>query len=193
MSSPSMSAGEFREAAAQHANWIANYFEHVREFRVVPETEPGDLKRMLPARAPESGESLEKILADFDAQIFPALTLWNHPRFFAWFSISSSEPAILAEMLAATVNVNAMLWKSSPAATELEQVTLGWLRDWLSLPDDLFGIIYDTASVGVFQALAAAREYIDPESRTKGMRPGSIVYVSEQAHSSAEKAAIALG
>jgi aromatic-L-amino-acid decarboxylase len=193
MSSPSISADEFRRAAAQHANWIANYFEHVRDFPVVPQTEPGDLKRMLPARAPEQGESLEKILADFDTEIFPALTLWNHPRFFAWFSISSSEPAILAEMLAATVNVNAMLWKSSPAATELEEITLGWLRDWLSLPDDLFGIIYDTASVGVFQALAAAREYVDPESRTEGMRPGLIVYVSEQAHSSAEKAAIALG
>src|SRR5690242_7602427 len=129
--SPPMSAGEFQRAAAQHANWIANYFEHVRDFPVVPQAEPGDVKRMLPARGPEEGESLEKILADFDAEIFPALTLWNHPRFFAWFSISSSEPAILAEMLAATVNVNAMLWKSSPAATELEEVTLGWLRDWL--------------------------------------------------------------
>ena len=188
-----MSADEFRRAAAQHADWIAHYFEHVRDFPVVPQTEPGDLKRMLPARAPEQGESLEKILADFDTKIFPALTLWNHPRFFAWFSISSSEPAILAEMLAATVNVNAMLWKSSPAATELEEITLGWLRDWLSLPSDWFGIIYDTASVGVFQALAAAREYVDPKSRTEGMRPGLAVYVSEQAHTSAEKAAIALG
>jgi len=188
-----MSADEFRRAAAEHANWIANYFEHVRGFPVVPQIKPGDLKHKLPARGPEDGESIEQILSDFDTQIFPALTLWNHPRFFAWFSISSSEPAILAEMLAAAVNVNAMLWKSSPAATELEEVTLGWLREWLSLPDNLFGIIYDTASVGVFQALAAAREYADPESRTKGMRPGRTVYVSEHTHSSAEKAALALG
>ena len=193
MNGPFMSADEFRRAAAEHAGWIANYFERVRNFPVLPQIKPGDLKRKLPASGPEVGESLETILSDFDTEIFPALTLWNHPRFFAWFSISSSEPAILAEMLTAAVNVNAMLWKSSPAATELEEVTLGWLRDWLSLPDDLFGIIYDTASVGVFQALAAAREYADPESRERGMRPGLIVYVSEHTHSSAEKAAIALG
>ena len=188
-----VSPEEFRRAAADHAEWIANYFAHVRDFPVLPQVSPGDLKNKLPASAPERGESLDQIFSDFQTQIFPALTLWNHPRFFAWFSISSSEPAILAEMLAATVNVNAMLWKASPAATELEEVTLGWLREWLSLPEDFFGIIYDTASVGVFQALAAAREWSDPECRTRGMRPGLTVYLSEHTHSSAEKAAIVLG
>jgi aromatic-L-amino-acid decarboxylase len=147
----------------------------------------------LPASAPEHGEPLEKIFEDFQSNVFPGLTLWNHPRFFAWFSISSTPPSILADFLAATVNVNAMLWKSSPAATELEQVTLNWLRQWLGLDEQHFGIIYDTASIGVLQAIGAAREFTDPECRTKGMRPGLTLYISEHTHSSSEKAAITLG
>src|SRR6185437_12276296 len=112
---------------------------------------------------------------------------------FAYFSVSSTPPSILADLLAATVNVNAMLWKSSPAATELEQVTLSWLRQWLALDESFFGIIYDTASVGILQALGAAREFIDPECRVRGMRSGLVVYISEHTHSSSEKAAITLG
>jgi aromatic-L-amino-acid decarboxylase len=160
---------------------------------VLPAVKPGEIRAALPASAPEIGEPIEKIFADFQSQILKGLTLWNHPRFFAWFAISSTPPAILAEMLASTVNINAMLWKASPAATELEQVTLAWLRQWLGLPDEFFGIIYDTASVSVFQALAAAREWTDPDCRTQGMRPGLTIYLSELTHSSAEKAAIALG
>jgi aromatic-L-amino-acid/L-tryptophan decarboxylase len=194
---PDMSAQEFTRAADEHARWIANYFERVREYPVLPSVEPGHLRAQLPVSAPERGESIGRIFSDFQSQIFPGLTLWNHPRFFSWFSISSSKPAILAEMLTAAVNVNTMLWKSSPAATELEQITLGWLREWLRLPDDFFGIIYDTASVGIFQAFAAAREWADPSCRTEGMQQGSAgsltIYLSEQTHSSAEKAAIALG
>jgi len=184
---------QFLQAAYAHANWIAGYFENVRDFRVTPDVRPGDLAKSLPESAPEQGEQLKTIFEDFQNTIFPALTLWNHPRFFAWFSVSSTPPSILADFLAATVNVNAMLWKSSPAATELEQVTLDWLRQWLGLDKQHFGIIYDTASVGVLQAIAAARDYIDPECRTAGMRPGLIVYVSEHTHSSSEKAAITLG
>jgi aromatic-L-amino-acid decarboxylase len=123
----------------------------------------------------------------------PALTLWNHPRFLAYFSVSSTPPSMLAEFLASALNVNAMLWKSSPGATELEQVTLGWLRQWLDLDESFFGIIYDTASVGVMQAIGAAREFIDPEARTRGMRGDLTVYVSEHTHSSAENGAITLG
>src|SRR6185312_6145296 len=188
-----MKPEEFLAAAEQHARWIARYFENVREFPVLPNTGPGELTKTLPASAPEHGEAIDDIFEDFQSLIFPALTLWNHPRFFGYFAISSSPPAILAEMLAATVNVNAMLWKAAPAATELEQVTLSWLRQWLQLSAEFFGIIYDTASVSTFQALSAAREWTDPESRTKGMRPGMTVYLSEQTHSSAEKAALALG
>jgi aromatic-L-amino-acid decarboxylase len=183
----------FRRAGYAHTDWIADYFSHVRERRVLPEVAPGEFAASLPASAPEQGEPFEKLLAEFDSRVVPALTLWNHPRFFAWFSISSTPPSILAEYLAAAVNVNAMLWKASPAATELEQVVLRWIREWLGLPESLFGIIYDTASVAVMQAIGAAREYVAPECRRRGMAPGLIVYVSEQTHFSAEKAAITLG
>jgi len=166
-----MSPDEFRQAAYRHADWIANYLEQVRDYRVTTAIGPHELIAKLPATPPEQGECIEKIFADFQSTIFPALTLWNHPRFFAYFSVSSSPPSILADFLAAALNVNAMLWKSSPAATELEQVTLDWLRQWVSLPEDFFGIIYDTASVGVMQAIGAAREWLDPSIRLNGMSP----------------------
>jgi aromatic-L-amino-acid/L-tryptophan decarboxylase len=188
-----MSPDEFRQAAYRHADWIADYLENVREYPVAAAIAPHDLTAKLPAAAPEKGEPIEKIFADFQSTIFPALTLWNHPRFFAYFSVSSSPPSMLADFLAAAVNVNAMLWKSAPAATELEQVMLGWLRQWLSLDEIFFGIIYDTASLGVMQAIGAAREWLDPGIRERGMSPGLIVYISEHTHSSAEKAAITLG
>jgi aromatic-L-amino-acid/L-tryptophan decarboxylase len=184
---------EFRRAAYAHADWISEYFELVRELPVLPELKPGEFAARLPSAAPERGESFETIFRDFQESVLPALTLWNHPRFFAWFANSATPPSILAEFLTAAMNVNAMLWKSSPAATELEQVTLEWLRQWLGLPKGLFGIIYDTASMGVMQAIGAAREYKDPTYRAHGMRPGLTVYVSEQTHFSAEKAAILLG
>jgi aromatic-L-amino-acid/L-tryptophan decarboxylase len=188
-----MTPEQFRHAAHRHADWIAAYFQHASELPVASKVTPGELAAKLPAAAPENGESIDSIFSDFQSTVLPALTLWNHPRFFGYFSISSTPPSVLAEFLTAALNVNGMLWKSSPAATELEQVTLGWLRQWLALDEDFFGIIYDTASVGVLQALGAAREWIDPECRTKGMRPGLTVYISEHTHSSAEKAAITLG
>ena len=188
-----MSPDEFRQAAYRHADWIAEYLENVRNYPVAAALAPHDLTATLPPAAPEQGEPIEKIFADFQSTIFPALTLWNHPRFFGYFSVSSSPPSMLADFLAAAVNVNAMLWKSAPAATELEQVTLGWLRQWLALDERFFGIIYDTASVGVMQAIGAAREWLDPGIREKGMSPGLTVYISEHTHSSAEKAAVTLG
>jgi aromatic-L-amino-acid/L-tryptophan decarboxylase len=188
-----VSPEQFRNAAYQHADWISDYFNRIREFPVTTALKSGELIRALPDSAPETGEPIERIFADFQSTVFPALTLWNHPRFFAYFSISGTPPSILADLLASALNVNAMLWKSAPAATELEQVTLSWLRQWLSLGDSFFGIIYDTASVGVMHAIGAAREWIDPESRVKGTCPGLTVYVSEHTHSSAEKAAITLG
>jgi aromatic-L-amino-acid decarboxylase len=188
-----MSPDEFRQAAYRHADWIAEYLENVRSYPVAAALAPGELTAKLPATAPEQGEPIETIFADFQSTIFPALTLWNHPRAFAYFSVSSSPPSMLADFLVAAMNVNAMLWKSSPAATELEQVTLGWLRQWLALDETFFGIIYDTASVGVMQAIGAAREWLDPEIREHGMSPGLILYISEHTHSSAEKAALTLG
>jgi len=188
-----MDTEEFRTAAHQHADWIAEYLQHVRDYPVTTSLKPGELISALPKTAPETGEPIEQIFSDFQSKIVPALTLWNHPRFLAYFSVSSTPPSMLAEFLASAMNVNAMLWKSSPGATELEQVTLSWLRQWLNLDESFFGIIYDTASVGVMQAIGAAREFIDPEARTRGMRGDLTVYVSEHTHSSAEKGAITLG
>ena len=109
-----MSPEEFRQAAYRHADWIAGYMEHIRDYPVLPAVQPNDVTAMLPAAAPEQGEPIERILADFQTQIVPGLTHWNHPHFHAWFSNSASPPSVLAEFLTAALNVNAMLWKSSP-------------------------------------------------------------------------------
>src|SRR5204863_4686782 len=118
---------------------------------------------------------------------------WNHPRFHAYFSVSASGPGILAEALTAALNINHMVWKSSPAGTELELVTLDWLRQWLDLPAEYFGMIIDTASISTMHALIAARDFVDPDSRTRGLLGNLTVYTSEQAHSSVDKGAMAIG
>jgi aromatic-L-amino-acid decarboxylase len=136
---------------------------------------------------------MERIAADFERLIVPAMTQWNSPGFLAYFANSATPEGILGELFTAALNGNGMLWKTSPAVTELEQVALRWLRQWSGLPDDWFGLIYDTASTSSMHAIAAARDAADPESRTRGSRPGLVVYTSEQAHSSIEKGAIAVG
>jgi Glutamate decarboxylase and related PLP-dependent proteins len=179
--------------------WIATYLDHPEKHPVVSTLAPGDVKRSLPSTPPAKGESLEAILRDFDAKIVPGITHWNHPAFFAYFSISSSVPGILAELLTAALDVNAMLWKTSPAATELEEVVMDWLRQLLGLGAGWFGLINDTASISTMLALAAARE-AKPELaiRSRGMAgrsdlPVLRVYCSEQAHSSVDKGALTLG
>jgi len=184
---------EFRRYGHQVVDWIGDYLDDIRQYRVLPDVQPGELTDRLPARAPDLGEPMDAILEDFQRLILPAVTHWNHPRFYAYFAISASYPGILGEMLAAGLNVNGMLWKSCPAVTELEQVTLGWLREWIGLPQEFFGIIYDTASMSTMHAIAAAREMVDPESRKRGNLQGLVMYTSEQAHSSVEKAGITLG
>ena len=119
-----MSPEDFRLHGKLLLEWIANYLEDPRQYPVLARCQPGELQRLLPAAGPEKGESMEAILDDFEELILPRLTLWNHPHFHAYFSISSSAPGILAELLIAALDVNAMLWKSSPAATELEQITV---------------------------------------------------------------------
>src|SRR5665213_1284904 len=136
---------------------------------------------------------MDTILADFRNLIVPGITHWNHPRFFAYFSISASGPGILGEMLAAALNVNHMLWKTSPAATELEQITLGWLRQWLGLPEDFVGIMHDTAAIGSLHAILAAREVAAPEAHRTGKFPSLVLYASEHAHSSIDRGALAAG
>src|ERR1700736_717431 len=142
--------------------------------------------------------AFERICADFERHVVPGITHWNHPRFFAYFAISAARVTVLAEALAAALDVNAMLWRTSPAATELEDVTLGWLRQMLGLPDAFAGIVYDTASIGGFTALAAARERLELGIRARGMAgradlPALRVYVTEHTHSPVEKGANGAG
>jgi aromatic-L-amino-acid decarboxylase len=188
-----MSPEEFRRHGHAVVDWIAEYLAHPERFPVLPDVKPGALADALPRAAPVHGEPMESILSDFERQIVPAITHWNHPGFMAYFSVTGLEAGILGEMLAAGLNVNGMLWMSSPAVTELEQVTLGWLRDWLGLPEDNFGIIFDTASTSTMHAIAAAREAADPECRTRGGSQDLVLYTSEHAHSSVEKGAISIG
>ncbi len=184
---------DFRRSGHQLVDWIASYLENPRGYPVLPQMQPGDLARRLPPAAPEKGEPIERLLEDFHKLIVPAVTHWNHPRFMAYFPSSSSGPAVLGEMLASVLNTNAIIWKSAPASTELEMVTLGWLRQWLGLPEGFFGIMYDTASTGTLHAIVAAREMADPQIRDKGLRGGLTLYTSAQSHSSVEKGAIAAG
>jgi aromatic-L-amino-acid decarboxylase len=184
---------DFRRFGHEVVDWIAEYLSHPERYPVLPKVAPGDLIDALPSAGPERGEPMERILADFEKFIVPATTHWNHPGFLAYFANTSPGPGILGEMLAAALNANGMLWKTSPAVTELEQVTLGWLRDWMGLPADWFGMIHDTASTATMHAVAAAREAADPEVRRRGGSQNLTVYASEQAHSSVEKGAIAIG
>jgi aromatic-L-amino-acid/L-tryptophan decarboxylase len=184
---------DFRAAAHQAVNWAADYLENTRRYPVLPRTTPGELIDALPRSAPDCGESLEAILKDFDNLVVPAVTHWNHPGFMAYFACTGSTPAIIAEMLAATLNTNGIHWKTSPAVSELEQVSLSWLRQWVGLPECFFGEIFDTASVSTLHGIAAARDMADPEARENGSRPNLTLYTSEQSHSSIEKGAIALG
>ena len=172
---------------------MADYLAHPERYPVLPRMKPGDLIDALPPCGPERGEPMSAILEDFESKIVPAATHWNHPGFMAYFATSASGPGILGEMLTAALNMNGMLWKTSPAVVELEQVTLDWLRRWMGLPDNLFGIIFDTASTSSMHAIAAAREMAAPEVRTEGDGAGLVLYASEQAHSSIEKGAIAIG
>ena len=188
-----MSPEEFRRHGHKVVDWIADYLAHPERYPVLAQVSPGYLLDQLPASGPEQGEPMEEILGDFQKFVIPGMTHWNHPSFFAYFSISGSGPGILGEMLAAALNVNGMLWKTSPAVTELEQVALAWLRQWIGLPDNFFGIIYDTASISSMHAIAAAREMAAPEVRRRGGTQNLVLYTSEQAHSSIEKGAIAIG
>jgi aromatic-L-amino-acid decarboxylase len=188
----------FRREAHRVADWIADYLAAPDRYPVLSKVRPGDVRRALPDEAPADAENFESIFADFERVILPGITHWNHPGFFAYFAITGSAPGVLADFLSAALNVQAMLWRTSPAATELEEVTLGWLRRLLGLPEEFGGVIYDTASVSSLHALAAARELAIPQVRSEGLAgrpdlPRFRVYCSEHAHSSIDKAVILLG
>jgi aromatic-L-amino-acid decarboxylase len=191
-----MSAEDFRRYGHQVVEWIADYLSHPERYPVLSQNQPDQVKRALPLKAPERGEAMEAMLADLDRVIVPGMTHWNHPAFFAYFATSGSAPGILGEMLSAAFNVNAMLWRTSPSATELEEVTLEWLRQLIGLPDEFKGVIYDTASISTLCAIAAAREAAGLEVRERGLGATGAklrMYASEHVHSSVDKSAITLG
>ena len=192
-----MPSDEFRKQLHELADWIADFREHIEKLRVGPNEKPGAIRARLPQRAPEEGESFEEILSDVDRIIVPGMVHWSHPMFLGYFGWTTTAPGILGEMLTAPLNVNAMTWRTCPAATELETVVIDWLRQWVGLSGEFGGVIYDTASVGIMHALAVAREEAASSTRKLGLTDRSLprlrIYTSDQAHSSAERAAIALG
>ncbi len=173
----------FREDGRAAVDWAADYLDRVGELPVLAQVQPGELSAKLPASAPEQGEPFANVLRDLDDLIVPALTNWQHPRFFAYFAVTASEPGILAELLAAAMQQVALTWRASPASTELELRTVDWVRQLLGLPDGWHGHIEDTASTGTLAALIAARHVTGRD----------VVVCSEHAHSSVEKAARMLG
>src|SRR5688572_23864677 len=162
-----MDKEDFRRFGHEFVDWIADYFERVPDLPVLAAIEPGDLKAKLPNAPPAQGEPMDRILGDLDRLIVPALTHWSHPSFFAYFATSTSAPGIFGELLAAAFDNKAMLWRTSPASTELEEVTLDWLRQMIGLDPGMLGIIYDTASVSSMHAIAAAREGVEQRIRAR--------------------------
>ncbi len=189
---------DFRRFGHEIVDWIADYFDRLEDFPVLSQNQPGDLKNALPEAAPERGEDFAEVLKDVEKLILPAVTHWNHPNFHGLFSTSTSSVGVFGEMLAAAFDMKAMLWRTSPASTELEEVTLEWLRQMMNLPAGFKGIIYDTASVSTLHAIAVAREKLNLRIREDGMSgrddlPLLRVYCSEHVHSSIDKAVILLG
>ncbi len=194
-----MSPEEFRAHGHAVIDWIADYLAKPDRWPVRPDVRPGDISAQLPSSPPASGESMDSILADFREIIVPGTTHWNHPDFLAYFANTGTAEGVLGEALTAALNVNAMLWKTGPAQTELETLTVDWLRQMIGLSDDFSGTITDTASTSTLYALAAAREMApDFQIRERGMPgradlPKLLIYASEEAHSSIDKAAMTLG
>jgi len=186
-----MNAEDFRRHGHELVDWMADYMRDVGELPVTPDVAPGDTLRRLPASPPAAGEPFEQLFHDFKTAILPAMTHWNHPGWFAYFPGNNSPPSVLAEMLTATLGAQCMSWATSPAATELEQLTLSWLREMLGLPAEFTGVIQDTASTATLVALLSARERAtDYSADTRGLSASGArltVYASSEAHSSVDK------
>jgi aromatic-L-amino-acid decarboxylase len=188
---------EFRKQLHELADWIADYREHIGERPIAPNIKPGEILARLDKAPPETSASLDDIFSDIYRVIVPGVVHWAHPQFMSYFGCTTTSPGILAEMILGALNVNAMTWRTSPAATELETLVLDWLRQWLGLPGEFGGVVYDTASISTMHALATAREVAAPHTRELGLSgrdlPRFRIYASDQAHSSVEKSAIAIG
>lgn len=193
-----LSADAFRAHLHRVADWVADYRETIAQRAITPVVGPGDVASRFPSEVPAAGIPIEDILGQIDTVIVPGIVHWGHPAFLGYFGSTSNGPALLGEIVAAALNVSAMTWQTSPAATELETVVIGWIRAMVSLPETFTGVIYDTASIGILHALAAARERCGHDIRARGIagRPDVAihrVYASVQAHSSIEKAMVVLG
>ena len=191
-------AAELRAHLHRMADWVADYRETIGARAIVPAVRPGEVTAGLAPLPPDEPEPLDRILADLDDVVMPGIVHWGHPAFLGYFGSTSNGPALLGEIAAAALNVSAMTWRTSPAATELETVVLSWIRTMIGLPDAFTGVVYDTASVAIVHALAAAREVAGADVRDRGLAgrrdaPVLRIYASDQAHSSVEKAAILLG
>lgn len=190
--------GEFENALQQVADWVIRYRTSIGNRRITPDVKPGDVAALFPAEIPKEGVRVPTLVSDFERLIVPNVVHWGHPAFVGYFGCTTTAPGILGDIMAATLNVSAMTWATSPAATELEFVVLTWLRKMLHLPEQFFGVVYDTASVAIMHALAAAREHLPLNTRALGLAgrddvPRLRIYTSEHAHSSVVKAAITLG
>ena len=187
----------FRQQLHQLADWIADFREGLGSIRVAPNDKPGAIRRALPSQAPENPETFENIMSDIDRLIVPGMVHWSHPSFLGYFGWPQTAAGILGEIASVPLSVNAMTWRTSPAATELETLVVDWARQMVGVPEEFGGVVYDTASVAIMHALAVAREEAAPSTRKLGLSarglPRFRVYSSDQAHSSVEKAAIALG
>ena len=193
-----MPSDEFRKNGYQLVDWIADYLSDIENYPPLSQVNPGDILKQIPVKPPQNGEEIEKVLSDVDKILMDGITHWNHPGFMAYFNSTSSGPGILAELLTAGLGINGMLWKTSPAFTELEQAMMNWFRQMVGLPKKFWGIIYDTASTSSMHAIASAREQLGLGFREKGMAgrnsvPKLALYCSEHAHSSIEKGAVTLG
>ncbi len=188
-----MDSSIFRKYGHELVDWAADYMDNVEAYPVMPRVKPGDVRDRLPENPPLKGESMDDIISDFKSILLPGITHWNHPRFFAYFPANNSGPSILAELLSATLGINAMMWQTSPAATELEELVMDWLARMLELPDGFKGVIHDTASTATLCALLCARERgsgykintsgFDRYTGIHSLR----IYTSTEAHSSVEK------
>ncbi len=186
-----MNHQSFRNWAHRMADWMADYFENVEDYPVKPDVRPGDVKRQLPETPPVAGEPMERIFQDFQDIIMPGMTHWQHPNFMAYFPASRSAPSVLAEMLTATLGAQCMIWFTSPAAEELEERCMEWLRQMCGLPASFTGSIQETASASNLIALLMARERLSRfRSNREGLYnlPKMRVYASEHIHSSVNKA-----
>ncbi len=193
---PNMTPEEFRQYGRQVVDWIADYWEQVEKHPVLSQVAPGEVAAKLPARAPEQGEPFSALLADLDSTVLPGITHWQHPSYFAYFPTNTSGPSVLADLAAAGLGVQGMLWATSPACTEIETVTLEWLRDLLGLPEKFSssgrggGVIQDTASSATLVALLTALHRASAGRwNTDGLTERFAVYASAEAHSSVQKAA----